>query len=678
MRTSLILAFAVALAFSGETLAQPKGRPMTVEDMIRLRSPKGLKASPTDDFVAFSVASRDLDSNSGRSTLHVMELDSGKMRSLSAGGKSESEPTFSPDGKTLAFTSNATGAPQIWTVGLAEGAPKQVTSLSTGCTTARFTPDGKHLLCVSHVFAECADDACNKALNEAAESNPVKARIFETLMYRHWDSWKDGGVDHIMAIDLQTGGVRDLMFGDTWGLTGGWDVTPDGKWLVYTTKNPEKEELNTNHEVARVPLALTGAPATQPVQRELLTHNPALDQNPVVSPDGKWILYTSHQRPGFESDLFRLTLMPVDGGTPSYLGAELDQWVVEYGFFQDSKRIWFAIHDQGRISVYITTVGAETPKKVLGGASHSLITLDNEGERFALVRQTLAQAAEIWSFPVKGGKGTKLTSLNDWMAKELQLATVEDFWWEGAGGTKVHGFLLFGPGTSKEKKNPFVMVIHGGPQGMWEDSFHPRWNAQMFAAPGYVVLVPNPRGSSGYGQQFVDEVSRDWGGRVYEDLMRGVDALVAKGWIDEGRMCAGGGSFGGYMTNWILANNTRFACLFSHAGVFDLRSMYGTTEELWFPEWEYGGMPWNSDDYEKWSPSTRIANFKTPTLVIHGAYDFRVPESQAMQLFTALQRMGVPSKFLYFPDETHFVVKPKNSKLWYDTVHGWLRQYLLK
>ena len=290
----------------------------------------------------------------------------------------------------------------------------------------------------------------------------------------------------------------------------------------------------------------------------------------------------------------------------------------------------------------------------------------------------MSQPAEVWTFPVEGGKGTKQTGLNDWLAKEVQLAQAEDFWWDGAEGTKVHGFLLFGPGTSKTKKNPFVLVIHGGPQGMWEDSFHPRWNAQLFAAPGYVVLLPNPRGSSGYGQKFVDQVSRDWGGRAYEDLMKGVDALIAKGWVDEKRMAAGGGSFGGYMTDWILGNTNRFACLFSHAGVYDLRSMYGTTEELWFPEWEYGGMPWNSEDYEKWSPSNKVANFKTPTLVIHGANDFRVPESQAMQLFTALQRMGVPSKFLYFPDETHFVVRPKNTKLWYDTVHAWLNQWIGK
>ena len=254
--------------------------------------------------------------------------------------------------------------------------------MTTGCSTPHFSHDGKQILCVAHVYPTCADDACNAAMADAAAKNPIKASLFENLMYRHWDHWLDGAVDHVLAIDLQTGTVRDVMVGDAWGLTGSWDVSPDGAWLVYTTKNPEKQEQTTNHELARVPLSRTGVPAADASQRELLTTNPALDQNPVVSPDGKWILYTSHQRPGFESDLLRLTLLPIEGGTPSFLAPELDQWVVEYGFFPDSNRIWFAIHDQGRISIYTTTIGAATPKKILGGATFTGITVDARGREF--------------------------------------------------------------------------------------------------------------------------------------------------------------------------------------------------------------------------------------------------------------------------------------------------------
>lgn len=650
-----------------------KKRAMTVEDMIRLQTPSNLVVSPDGTLLAYVLSGRDLESNSSRSSIQLIDLATGKQRQITAGGTREGNPNFTLPGDVLSFTSNVFGTPQLFAVPLKSDVPPQpVTELPSGVSSPKITRDGKRIVFLSSVYPDCADSACNKERAEAAEKNPVKAQVYDHLMYRHWDSWKDGKVDHLFVLNLEGGEIHDAMPGNTWGVTGGWSVSPDGRFVVYTSKDPDKEELTTNTDLFE--LSIDGEPS----EPRRVTSNPAMDGNPVYSPDGQWILYHSQEKPGFESDRFRLTLLPAYGGTPKTLAADLDQWIMTFGWFADSTNVWFTAYEQGREVVYVTDISGSAPRLVLGGATFTDVVLSPDNQTFFAVRQTLAQPMEVWTAPVATGGGKALTGNNAWLLQEVELARVEEVWWEGAAGTQVHGFLLFPPGTSKDKANPFLMLIHGGPQGMWEDSFHPRWNAQLFAAPGYVTLLPNPRGSCGYGQPFVDQVSRNWGSLPYEDLMKGVDFLIAKGWVDPQRMCAGGGSYGGYMANWILGNTDRFQCLFSHAGVYDLDSMYGSTEELWFPEWEYGGMPWNSQDYQKWSPSNLVKNFKTPMLVIHGAFDFRVPESQAMQLFTALQRLGVPSKFLYFPDESHFVVKPKNTQLWYQTIHAWLAQWLAK
>ncbi len=659
-------------------LADSQGKPrtpqrrMTVEDVIRLQFPSALTVSPTGNYLAFVVSGRELETNAAWSKVMLMDLATGNVSRITAGGTREHSPSFHPQGTRLLFVSNVENPPQAFQADLPTEPPSKVTHLSTGASAPRFTPDGSRIVFLSSVYPECTFDECNRLKIEEEKNNPVTAKIFDRLMYRHWDHWRDGRVNHLYTIDPVTSITQPLMNRDTWGVTGPWAISPDGRFATYTTKNPEKEELSTNNDLYEIPL---DGSAGEPRQ---VTTNPAWDSTPEYSPDGQWLLYLSQERPGFEADLFRLTLLPAFGGSPRIPAENLDNWVSAHGWFPDSQSVWLLVAEQGRQVLYTMSVDGSGLTPRIQGATLSNVTLGPDGKTFYYVRQTLSSPPEIWTASADGTGAKALTRLNQWMVEDVAMATVEEVWWEGAGGTKVHGFVLFPPGTSKDRKNPFVMLIHGGPQGAWEDSFHPRWNAQLFAAPGYVTLVPNPRGSSGYGQLFVDQVSRDWGGRVYQDLMTGVDFLIQKGWVDPARMCAGGGSFGGYMANWILGNTDRFRCLFTHAGVYDLGSKYGVTEELWFPEWEFGGPPWESDDYQKWSPSNRVKNFKTPMLVIHGAHDFRVPEDQAMQLFTTLQRLGVPSRFLYFPDETHFVVKPRNTQLWYNTVHEWLNQWLNK
>ena len=676
-------------------------RPLTFEDAVKMKELSSLRLSPDSTKLAFVAASRDLASNSSSAAVWVLDLASVRLSQVTAGGAHEYAPDWSPDGTHIAFVSDSGGESQVWVGGPDGVLPRRVTALVTGAGSPRWVGDGKSIVFTSSVFPECADNACNAARLDEEANRPVQARLIEKAMYRHWDSWKDGRYTHLLIVPAEGGEATDLTAGDVWGMGDTWDISPDGKWIVYTSKNPQFEERHTNTDLYLLRVTKPGdhreGPAFEPVP---VTDNPAADASPVFSPDGSKIAYVAQQKPDFESDRWRLALLDisqlqfaVENGTtapapgqPIFPAESFDRWVHEHGWLPGGTGVWVAVGDQGRVAVYTQALpqGAgngltepnEPPQKVLAGGFYTSIVMHKDRTSLLAITQSLTSAPEVMRARFSAPTHDILTQINAAAFEGIELAQVEDVWWSASDGRQVHGFILYPPGTGKDRKNPLLLVIHGGPQGMWEDRMHPRWNPQLLAAPGYVVLLPNPRGSTGYGQEFTDQVSHDWGGRAYDDLMRGVDSMVEKGIVDPERMCAAGGSYGGYMTNWILGHTDRFKCLITHAGVFDLRSKYGTTDELWFPEWEFGGPYWESDEYERWSPSNFVKEFKTPTLVIHGASDFRVCENQAMQLFSALQRLGIPSQFLYYPDETHFVVKPKNSQLWYATVHAWLKKWI--
>jgi dipeptidyl aminopeptidase/acylaminoacyl peptidase len=478
-------------------------------------------------------------------------------------------------------------------------------------------------------------------------------------------------------VPLNGGAPRDLTPGafdaPPFSLGGGseFDVSPDGKELVYARNDEAHPERSTNSDLFLVSLSssTTGGAAKR------ITSRTGADTAPSYSPDGRWIAYVSQSRAGYESDLLELWLYDRASGQSKRIAADFPNWIESATWAPDSKSLYVTSPLAGKDVIHeITLDGRAIP--VFNAGSSNSIDVAPDGKTIYFAMSTLRRPTDIYSL-TRGGTPKQLTHENDARLAQIAMGTSEDLWWEGANGARVQGHLIKPPNFDPSKKYPAIVLIHGGPQGAWGDAWSYRWNPQPFAARGYVILMPNPRGSSGFGQQFVEEISRDWGGKVYTDIMNGVDRFAALPYVDGTHMGAAGGSFGGYMVDWILGHSNRFKALVSHAGVYNLESMYGVTEELWFPEWEFGGTPYDNPElYAKWSPHRFAKNFATPTLVSHGELDYRVPIGEGLQLFTALQRQGVPSRLLYFPDEGHWVLKPQNSKVWYQTVGDWFDKWL--
>ena len=659
-------------------LTASEKEPLTFDDFIRIKRVSDPQISPSDEWVAFVVTVMDKTGNSSNSDIWMIPIKGGTAWKLTSSPKSDSTPRWSPDGKDIAFISTRSGTPQVWAIPHNGGEARKVTSLSTGASGVVWSPTGDHLAFISSVFPDCPDDECQKKRNEEKAKSAVKADTFEHLLFRHWNSWRDEKRSHLFVTPRKGGQPIDLTPGDfdtppiSLGSDHDYAISPDGQEMCFVRNiDPElKVSLGTNND-----LFLTAVRGGQP---ERLTTNRANDNSPHYSPDGRFIAFRAMARPGFEADRYTLKLYDRKSKETSDLTDHLDRSVGEILWSPDSSQIYFTFEDSGRITLARLNLATRRTEKIIEGHYISSIRISPSGRILVFIKEALHQPAEVYSFDLRTKRMTQLTSVNADLLSGLEMNWTEEFSFEGSEGDRVHGFLLKPPRFDASKTYPLVMLIHGGPQGAWSDNFHFRWNAQMFASPGYVVAMINFHGSTGYGQKFTDSISGDWGGKPYQDIMKGLDFLLDRyGFIDRERLAAAGASYGGYMINWIEGHTDRFKCLVSHAGVFDLRSMYGATEELWFPEWDFRGAPWtNPEMYERWTPSAFVQNFRTPCLVTHSQFDFRVPVTQGFQLFTSLQRMKVPSKMLYFPDEDHFIRKPQNAELWWKTVLGWLAKYL--
>ncbi|MDR3764104.1 MAG: S9 family peptidase [Acidobacteriota bacterium] len=716
--TSFVLLFVSIIFVSGSALADK--RAFTFDDMMNLKRMGDFSLSPDGRWTAFTVTEVSLAENTRQSHLWIVPVAGGEPHRLTEpGAGNEDHARFSPDGKQILFTAVRGGQSQIWEqafhneTGTLIGVPRQVTTLSTEAEGGVWSPDGKQVLFVSAVWPHCHDDACNRAKDEAAEKSKVKAKIFNHLLYRHWNAYETGKRSHLFLQDVScvaaACAVRDLTPGDrdtppfSLGGSDQYVFSPDGQEVAYSANLDAEQATSTNSDVFTLSLA---SPDARPVN--LTAANHGSDSSPLYSPDGKYIAIRSQFRAGYESDRFRLQLIERATGKIVNLTEKFDRWVEDVAWAPTSKGLYFTAEDAGDAPIYSISVEGGAPKLVVRG-TNSGVTPTPDGKTLVFSRNSVRFPSELYTIssgiahevaappqPERRGKGKKavvkskpvfeeeeaqakpLTHLNDALLAQLQMQPVEWFWFTGSENKQVQGFLLKPPDFDPARHYPVKFLIHGGPQGAWGDDWSFRWNPNLFAASGYVVLMINPRGSTGYGQEFVDDVNGDWGGRPFQDLMLGLDyAEKTFPFIDPSRECALGASYGGYMANWVLGHTDRFKCIVSHDGMFNPESAFGTTEELWFNQWEFKGTPWtNRELYRKWSPALAAPNFKTPTLVVHGQLDYRLDVSEGFQLFSTLQSMKVPSRMLYFPDEGHWVLKPQNSQLWYKTVDGWVDWFI--
>ena len=669
----------LALALAPLALRAQNRAPFDAQAMMKLKRIAEPQVSPDGKWVAFTVMTIDVAANTRPRHIWIVGTDGTGLKQLTTEGNRNERPRWSPDSTRIAYISDRAGSMQIWTMEPNGGNHRQISSLSTEASGVTWSPDGKHFLFTSEVYPECgADDACNKKRIDADSASKVKARIYTSLLYRHWTEWQGKRRQHLLIMAAEGGPARDLTPGPNqvppFSLGGPDDYvfSPDSKEVAYTANLDADAAMSTNSEIYVVPVE--GGEAKK------ISTSAGADNAPQYSPDGKYIAWRSQQRSGFESDRWRLLVMERTGVISNSITENLDRNISGFAWHPDSTRIALLVEDRGRQTAQLVTVTGGSNRIITQGAYHvDDLQFTRDGRTLIYTEQSGSKPVEIFKAVSGGGTPMALTKLNDDVLSRHQLTPLEEFTVPGAEDTPVHSYLVKPPNFDSRRKYPLLLLIHGGPQGAWGEAFSYRWNPQVFAAAGFVVAMPNPRGSTGYGQRFTDEISGDWGGRVYDDLMAVTDYLAKLPYVDPERMAAAGGSYGGYMVNWILGHSNRFKALVSHAGVYDLRSMAGETEELWFTNWEFKGMPWQSPEvHERWSPSNFASNFRTPTLVIHGELDFRVPYGQGLQLFTALQVQKVPSKLLIYPDEGHWIMKPQNSLLWYSTFLDWVTEWTAK
>ena len=671
-----ILFFFIFL-FPAVIFAQAK-HPLTVDDLWAMKRIGSFDLSPDGKQIVFDVTTYNMEENKGNSDIYLVNIDGSNLHSLKNSDKDETNPKFSPDGQRISYliddqvhTCNSDGSDDI-----------QLTDLYTGVDDYRWSHDGKKLLLTSNVYPDCGSQDCNKKVDEEKKQSKVNVRVLTHLMFRYWNRWLNGKRSHLFLFNTVSKAYDDLdykMHNDVppldLGSSSDFNFSPDDKEIAFTMNPDTVVATSTNNEIYVVKVEDIKKDEKAPAKK--ISVSKGNDNQPVYSPDGKYIAFTSMLVPGHESAQSFLVLYDRSSGKLKNLTEGFNRSVGEIKWTPDSKTIYFTAENEIFKSIYKIDINSGKIDLVLKDHHNTGLIVSNNGKNIYFKQQKSTQPYEIFSMNVDG-KIKQITSLNKELLSDIEMIPIDTFWTKGAEGVNIQSILVKPPFFDPSKKYPLIFLIHGGPQGHWEDDFHYRWNTELFASKGYVVIAPNPTGSTGYGQDLTNAVSADWGGRPYKDLMNVYDYAVKNfKYIDPENTFAAGASYGGYMINWIEGHTDRFNALVSHDGVFNTFSSWGTTEELWFNEWEFEGTPWaNSELYEKWNPQRFIQNAKTPMLIVQGANDFRVFEDQAFQLFTSLQRLGVDSKLLYFPDEYHFVVKPQDARFWWNSIFEWFKKYI--
>lgn len=677
MRQVLRVSFLLLIILSAFSPAQKRAIEFT--DLFSMGRVDDPQISPDGKWIAYTLTSYNIMENRKNVDIHLVSPDGKSSKPLITHSANDLHPRWSPaDPGVLAFISTRNDTPQVYSINIHSGEERQISAVPTGVNSFAWSPDGKWLALATDMNPNA------KTPEESAEMEVLRAksrstgRIIDRLLYRHWDAWREGKYSRVVVVPIEGGEAKSLTPADAdcpplaLGSEHDFVWSPDGKRICFVQNRERVVAASTNND-----LWLVDSNGGEPVQ---ITTGKGNDLAPRFSPEGKYIAYLSMPRAGFEADKKNLMLYDLAGGQTRNLIENLDRSVEDFVWSPDSRKLYFYAQHQGRHRVYEIGVKEGKPAVLLDKTSIGNLQISPDGKFLVLQVQRVNMPYELFRLDLSNKRLTQLTFTNRERLAQLEMNPLEEYWFTGANHDSVHLLLLKPPKFDPAKKYPLISLIHGGPQGAFGDEFHYRWNAQMFAAPGYVVIMINFHGSTGYGQAFCDAVSKNWGGWPYEDIITGTKwAIEHFDFIDRERVGAAGASYGGYMVNWIAGHNPErlFKVLVSHDGVFELASMFGATEELWFPIWEFNGMPWEAGTYyQQWNPLHYVNNFDTPMLVIHGEKDYRVPYTQGLQLFTALQMKGVESRLLFFPDENHFVLKPQNAQLWWKTVQEWLGRYL--
>lgn len=677
-RFSIFLGLALFLVASSAAHAQ-----FSVNDLINQKRVGDPQLSPDGKHVLYTVGIVNKAENRTFTHIYRVDIDGSDTKQLTSGNSSASSPRWSPDGKHIAYVTGG----QIWVMEDDGDDKTQVTKISTGASGPVWAPNGNSIAFVSDVYPECTTEECNKSEEDKAANSKVTAKVADRLLFKHWNEWRDRKRTHVFIIGRNGGVARDLTPGDfdspPYGASSGVDYafSPDSNEIAFLKNLDKIEAASTNSDLFIMPL--NGGPA-----KNITPTNKGYDASPVYTSDGKYLLFRSQATATFESDRWRIMRYNRSTGQTAELTVGFDDYADDVTVSPDDKTIYFTSGQRGRTNLYtlpmepdfrlrIATHVKRVSTDMSTFPSFNSVNLHRDGKTIVFASSSLGSPPEIFSARLDKNETRSLSKANG----PLGLTPVEEIEWNGALQTKNHGFIVKPKNFDPSKRYPMIVLIHGGPQGAWNDSWSTRWNPQVWANAGYVIFLPNPRGSTGYGQKFINDISGDWGGKVFVDFKNGVAEMVKKPYVDRSNIGAAGASYGGYMVDWILGHNNdprfKFKALMSHAGVYNLESMATATEELWFVNWEFKGMPWeNPVNYNRWSPHKFVRNFNTPTLVTAGELDYRVPVDQSLQLFTALQLRDVDSRLLIFPDEGHWILKPQNSELWHNEVLGWFGKYL--
>jgi dipeptidyl aminopeptidase/acylaminoacyl peptidase len=693
LRPALLLPFGLAAvaAFAAQPAPAPAAaapaakQAFTADDLVRLRRVSDPQVSPDGRWVAFTLRETDLEANRGRTDLWMLELGARDpiVRRLTQNPAADSSPRWSPDSRSLYFLSSRSGSSQVWRIPLEGGEAQQVTDYPLDVGTLKVSPRGDRLALSMEVFPDCVDLKCSVDRVATKKQSKASGLVYDQLFVRHWDTWESGalatlftaalGADGKAGVPVNVSGkVRGHLPSKPFGGDEEYEFSRDGARLVFSVRLADRSEAwSTNFDLFEAPVDGSAAP------RNLTADNPAWDTQPVFLANGD-LAWLAMDRPGFEADRFHVVVRDGRTGASRALTRDWDRSVSRLATTHDGKRLLASTDDVGQLALYAIDPASGRRTRLVGEGQVAEYSAA-PGGNVVIAWSTLAAPPDLYTVATPGSTPRRLTAMNASLLEQRAMASYEQFSFKGWNDETVHGYVLKPAGAVPGRRYPIAFLIHGGPQVSFQNQWNWRWNAQTFAGRGYAVVTIDFHGSPGYGQAFTDSISQDWGGKPFVDLQKGLEAAVARyDWLDGQRACSLGASYGGFMQNWIAGNwPDRFKCIVNHAGIFDQRTMYYGTEELWFTEWENGGPYYEKPaNHEKFNPAAHVTQWRTPMLVVHGQLDYRVPYLQGIATFTALQRRNVPSKLLVFPDENHWILKPANSLLWHETVLGWLDQWL--